>query len=391
MNTNLLPAILLAGPPHSGKSVLSYALSQRLRQHGIQHVLLRVAPDGEGDWFYQTDVDLRVLVRQKGEFTPELMERVTAAIQNRVLPLLVDVGGRPTDDQLGPILACTHFVQLFREDSDRKDWQQRLQPTRLLPIAELQSQLEGPDVIADDGSPLQGVITGLECGGPRLGPLFDLVYERVAGICAYPAPLLEAEHLRAAPAGIHLLVLPHLAAELGVAKRQGDWWWEPIHLQALMHRLTDSGPVGMYGRGPVWLYAAIAAHTAPSPLYVFDARFYGWMPATPAYTAGQANPELRVTTFAQQGATWIHIDCTQSVIAPTPVYLPEIPGGHGVIIDGKLPNWLWAAVAASLTAHPWLGIWVPQLARVVVIWSRSGRTIGETFAIDYLPEQLAAV
>ena len=48
-----LPAILIGGPPHSGKSVLSYYLSQALRRRGLLHYLLRTAPDGEGDWMQE--------------------------------------------------------------------------------------------------------------------------------------------------------------------------------------------------------------------------------------------------------------------------------------------------------------------------------------------------
>ncbi len=46
----LFPAILVGGPPHSGKSVLTYSLTQALRRRGVDHYVLRAAPDGEGDW-----------------------------------------------------------------------------------------------------------------------------------------------------------------------------------------------------------------------------------------------------------------------------------------------------------------------------------------------------
>jgi CRISPR-associated protein Csx3 len=47
------PAILVGGPPHSGKSVLTYLLSQRLRTAAVEHFVLRACPDGEGDWSYE--------------------------------------------------------------------------------------------------------------------------------------------------------------------------------------------------------------------------------------------------------------------------------------------------------------------------------------------------
>src|SRR5579884_757693 len=51
--TNLLPAVLVGGPPHAGKSVLFYQLTQALRERGIAHFAIRACPDGEGDWFHE--------------------------------------------------------------------------------------------------------------------------------------------------------------------------------------------------------------------------------------------------------------------------------------------------------------------------------------------------
>ena len=56
----LFPAVLIGGPPNSGKSVLTYNLTQALRERGIQHYVVRAAPDGEGDWVSEAD---RSLVR----------------------------------------------------------------------------------------------------------------------------------------------------------------------------------------------------------------------------------------------------------------------------------------------------------------------------------------
>jgi len=46
---NQFPALMIGGPPHSGKSVLAYSLTQALRARQIDHYLLRACPDGEGD------------------------------------------------------------------------------------------------------------------------------------------------------------------------------------------------------------------------------------------------------------------------------------------------------------------------------------------------------
>ena len=42
----LFPAVMIGGPPHSGKSVLAYSLTQALRARGVAHYVLRAYPDG---------------------------------------------------------------------------------------------------------------------------------------------------------------------------------------------------------------------------------------------------------------------------------------------------------------------------------------------------------
>jgi CRISPR-associated protein Csx3 len=55
---NLLPAVLIGGPPHAGKSVLFYSLTQALRERNIRHHAIRACPDGEGNWSQESDQHL---------------------------------------------------------------------------------------------------------------------------------------------------------------------------------------------------------------------------------------------------------------------------------------------------------------------------------------------
>ena len=45
---NYLPAILIGGPPHSGKSVLLYIPTIALHKRNITHHAIRACPDGAG-------------------------------------------------------------------------------------------------------------------------------------------------------------------------------------------------------------------------------------------------------------------------------------------------------------------------------------------------------
>jgi len=62
-----LPAVALGGPPHSGKSVLAYSLTQALRARDVPHYLLRAyPPDYEGDWFFAAEPETVRHLRFKG-------------------------------------------------------------------------------------------------------------------------------------------------------------------------------------------------------------------------------------------------------------------------------------------------------------------------------------
>jgi CRISPR-associated protein Csx3 len=53
------------------------------------------------------------------------------------------------------------------------------------------------------------------------------------------------------------------------------------------------------------------------------------------------------------------------------LYLPPLPPGRGVVLSGKLPLWLWTALARTYHHAPWVAIFQPQLGnQTVVVASR---------------------
>ena len=140
---NRYPAVVIGGPPHSGKSVLIYSLSQALRKHQSDHYVLRACPDGEGDWANEADQVLVRTLRVKGEWSPQWVESMCRDIEQRHLPLLVDIGGKPTLEQEQMLDCCTHSILLTKDSDSYTEWQQRLARHGLLPVAELTSAVEG--------------------------------------------------------------------------------------------------------------------------------------------------------------------------------------------------------------------------------------------------------
>ena len=383
MLTNLFPAILLAGPPNCGKSVLSFLLTYRLRELRIAHYLLRAVPDGEGDWFQAGRPDVVQTLRtvHKTTYSSQFVEHMQAAIESRLLPLLVDIGGKPQGEQFGLIRACTHSILLYRTEEELRSWRQTLKESKLLPIAELRSALNVEESIQEHQPYLRGIISGLERDETkrRVGMTFGALLDRVAGICSYDETSLEQEHGKHAPFAVQ--------NERDLAKRfsvpvEGDRIvWSPRHMARLPEVVPMSEPLAIYGRGPVWLAAALAACTLPSTFAIFDAR-YGWLHPSPVRFQEQET-SLDIKTFPYQGGNlWVELEIPRGTLEPGQITLAPVPAGRGLVLSGKLPRWLFASLVHVLAPdHDWIAIDDPRLSEAIVVHS----TIDDVRTGDILP------
>lgn len=50
--------------------------------------------------------------------------------------------------------------------------------------------------------------------------------------------------------------------------------------------------------------------------------------------------------------------------------VPAVAATQGVLLDGRLPNWLWATLARKYRTQPWIAVYQPQLGESVVVWSQ---------------------
>ena len=117
----LAAAVMVVGPPHSGKSLLSYVLFQALLPTCPDVYLQRAHWDGEGNWFLEIPDNRQgqVLKQQhRGAQTQEFFPFQAQAILNlrrQKQLVIVDVGGK-VDPAKQPILeACTHYLIVSRE------------------------------------------------------------------------------------------------------------------------------------------------------------------------------------------------------------------------------------------------------------------------------------
>lgn len=364
----LFPALVIGGPPNSGKSVLTYHLSQALRQCGLLHYVLRAAPDGEGDWTNEASQKLVRTILAPRPWTPDFVEYICRSLEQRHLPLLVDVGGLPTPWQEPIFDHCTHAVLLTPDEPGRLHWQNLIARHQLLPLADLRSTLHGASLIAATSPILTGVIAGLECGRPVSGPTFEALVERVAHLFDYEPDQLRRYHLTSAPVE-NTIDLDRLAHSLHVPVSGQKAIWEPRHLPALLDYLPPGQPLGLYGRGPNWLYAAVALQTYPAPFYQFDVRL-GWVtpprlePGLPGDTTVlqcQQEDHSGYTDFTFTiRATHLDYDESQGIM------VPHIPPGRSLVLGGKIPHWLITALTIAYQEAALLAVYQPQVGRVVI-------------------------
>lgn len=370
---NLLPAIVFGGPPHAGKSVLFYNVAKALRERRIPHHAVRACPDGEGNWFQELDQDQTRLLRLKGSWTDDFVKRVCLDLEHRHLPLLVDLGGRPTTRETCLFRNCTHSLLLLRTDQEdtANFWQNLMKTHGLLPLAECSSHLHGTSRLDTVGPIIKGAFAGLERGSRTSGPLFDALVERIALLfTSYSLEELEQTMLDMAPV--------ELVANLDTFLQR--WapdtrWWKREMIPLLLAELPVDTPLAVYGPGPIWLYGTLAAHAGQQPFALFDPRI-GWV--TPpslrisSDTTAEIQAELHLSaefTVLSLRITNDHLDYLQAEQLP----FPSVPPEHGLILDGRLPYWLAAALVRLYreAGVPWIACRQVQLDGAIVVSSRT--------------------
>ena len=400
-----LPAILIGGAPDAGKSVLTYNLTQKLRSMEIPHYVLRANPDGEGDWFldggwFLEGNDLEAIrelkKRAHRKWSDRFRQLVAKAIQCRQLPLIVDIGGLPREEDTGILLACTHSILLLKdgEEQANETWRSFTKRTSLTPLAELRSSLRKEEAELTAREPVvTGTITGLE-RPKRFKPLHDevleVLFERIKKLFLTLSDTeREKLHLGTAPTEsfpVHLLrYLRRLAPG------QKDWF--PDLIDPLLSELSaQQAPLALYERAPNWLYGLLALHgDLHQPLYQFDPRF-GWVTApelhaSPSVQTPQEIIDLEVndkrkgvwmlTVLLKDGYVDYETDAEDLIF-------PDPPSNCGVIINGKLPLWLFTSLARFYARRnvPWIALNYARETQAYIIYSQVEEyVLGDTVSL----------
>ena len=360
------PAILIGGPPQAGKSVLSYSLKEALKNAGVQCYLLRAAPDGEGDWSQEANRTLAERLRRKGSFTHDWIKFMCHDIAYRPLPFLVDVGGRPKPWDEAIFDQCTHAILLTKDPESRLFWQKIVAKYNLILIADLTSQLSGPTVLSAEHPILEGSITKLNRGRIADGLIFETLLARVKALFHYDEEELFRTHEVQAPVDL-VVDIARLYRRLN--PDQPGTTWQPLDLLKVLEDLPRDTPLALYGIGPAWLYAAVACHIAPNSFYQFDAR-RGWVKPASLITATDGKSPLAVTTRDAETFLYLHLDILQDYLDfadEITVALPPASTKKGIILSGKLPNWLYTGLVLFYQQAPWVAIYYPHSNQGVIV------------------------
>jgi CRISPR-associated Csx3 family protein len=77
-----------------------------------------------------------------------------------------------------------------------------------------------------------------------------------------------------------------------------------------------------------------------------------------------------------------YLDYDDAVVTPLPV--PRVAPQRGVVLGGRLPNWLYAALARVYASAAWVGVYEPraQPPAAVVVRSRLAQhPIGSSYPV----------
>lgn len=188
----LCPALMVVGPPDSGKSVLSHALFQALLKVEPNIYLQRANWDGEGNYVLELDPDADPEVFKaayKGQLTEEFFPYQAQAIlqlRRQKKLVIVDVGGMVQSQKMPVLEACTHYLIISSKPELVDPWHEFCRDRgNLEPVAVIHSILTDVQTMHQQQPYLE-----MTCGPWVRGQVKQVppvLLERVKGLMGVPA------------------------------------------------------------------------------------------------------------------------------------------------------------------------------------------------------------
>lgn len=171
----LCPALMIVGPPNSGKSVLSHALFQTLLQENA-HVYFQRANWDEGNWTLELGDEEKI---NQG-FPPYHAQAILELRRQKSL-VIVDVGGMAQPEKQPILEACSHYLIISSDPDQVIKWHEFCRDrSNLAPIAVIHSTLEECEEITQSQPYLEITSGAWLMGMPRDIP--DELLKRVRSL-----------------------------------------------------------------------------------------------------------------------------------------------------------------------------------------------------------------
>ena len=393
--------LVIAGPAHSGKSVLSTSVIENFPD-GCN--IFHATPDGEGDWSQRTENTLAQKLREKEKFSPDFVEKSIKMIEGyRNKMLFVDTGGKIDGVDLPPIFKeADEIIVLSRED-EIANWEDLARKSGKKILAVIVSNQEGEDAVWVDN---EGVIRGRAAGLERGAKVNSAVIRKLAETLR---PLVPEHCEDEEQADVSFA---KLAEELKISSHRegGRVDWQPEHLAAasalVKKKLEKHGEdVHIWGTAPMMLWGAVSVATRPSKLRLHDP-YKGYVEIPELQHSSEGSKNLAWMVDKTDGYTFVKYQIPGTHFGDRKleeVQPPVVDNTKGVVIAGKGPWWLTVAVQESYKEAPWIALVQPQISNkkdasgavwhelnpkqvpaVVVSSSVDGVQVGEILPIDIM-------
>ena len=345
--------VVIAGPPHSGKSVFLDGLSKDLPRS--DRYLFRACPDGEGSWTWKNEA--ASAFRRKGSFTKEMVQwYIDKLCTCDLAPIvLVDVGGRMSSENRriiseGKVDAA---IILSGDPEAINEWENFCRDCGCDILASIHSNYTGKEDDIDS-SPMS--VHYLERGQDVSSRPVIL---KIAAMILDMAKRKEVDEMKST------IKIDSIARDLGKVSQEkvlpngrkvSQITWEGSDLIAISRLFHNrSGELGevmdIDGPAPAWLISSLV-HT----LHPLECRVNspdGMIPIGCQKPSGGGYGEnLEFFVAEKEGWTWVTCQMADPSIPLSPENLdgvapPRLPMGSKVVLSGRMPNWLAASLAMS--------------------------------------------
>lgn len=352
--------IVVAGPPHSGKSVFLGGLTANLPRDG--HFLFRACPDGEGSWTWKGNGS--DLFRRKGQFTTEQVNWYIQSLRNGVNDLaqmvLVDIGGRTSEENRRILTegGVEYAIILAGDPQSMPEWEEFLRSCGVKVLAKIHSDYEAHQ---DDTSKDHLVVHHLERGEdvstrPVIRQLAEMLVELAA---AAPAE-------RGKESTMNVLKISDLAQQLGKipvtrtlpnGREVTQVVWEGQDLVALSRQLHNHSAemaewLLLDGPAPAWLVAGLVHELHPRHISVPSPDGEVAVGCQKPQPLPQGENLSWTLSEGPEGWTVLTVQQEDPSVPLDPEELgrwapPQVPMGTRLVLSGRMPHWGMASIAMS--------------------------------------------